>query len=208
MLVYLIRHGQTEMNEKGVGNWQIDDKLSEIGKQQALLLAQKCSILHFDNIWASDLSRAYETAQVIADWQNYSITVQKDKRLRERSFGEFEWQPLYILKNKAIAAGYQTSSDYFHLEKSIEWWPEMICRYEEWFDTAIDLIGSKNIAIVSHWGMIREIVSNIMTRYNWDYFSRMAPIVNTSITIIEITQDKKKILTFNDYSHLRALNNV
>jgi broad specificity phosphatase PhoE len=82
----VIRHGQSEWN--AIGRWQghADPVLSELGRRQAYVAAG--SIGAVDGIVSSDLSRAAETAAIIA--QQLGIgPVMVDERLRERDVGEW-----------------------------------------------------------------------------------------------------------------------
>ena len=76
--IYLARHGETEWNR--IGRWQgaTDIPLSDIGRAQARLLAERLRDRQIARVHASQLSRALETAQIIA------------ARLRERGYGAFE----------------------------------------------------------------------------------------------------------------------
>ena len=87
--ILLIRHGESEANEKGFFAEQTDIPLSEKGKLQAeKAAAWICENYCVDKIYASDLQRAYETAKPIAERLNLSI--ESSKNLREINAGE--WQ--------------------------------------------------------------------------------------------------------------------
>ena len=82
----LVRHGETEWNR--VGRWQghSDTPLNEAGREQARALAAELSDV--DVVYSSDLARARETAEILAE--PLGLGVQVDQRLRERGFGEWE----------------------------------------------------------------------------------------------------------------------
>lgn len=89
LLLGFVRHGVTEWNEAGRTQGQIDIPLSERGRMQAKALA---SVLHsgsWDALYSSDLSRAADTAAVLAEHAALG-EVRLDPRLRERSFGPLE----------------------------------------------------------------------------------------------------------------------
>ena len=62
--VYLVRHGQSEHNVTPVFQSQ-DVKLSDAGREQARLIAERVSDLDIDTLIASPLPRTMETAQII-----------------------------------------------------------------------------------------------------------------------------------------------
>lgn len=84
----LIRHGETAWNREYRMQGHTDTKLSETGLAQAAALARRLSERRFSALYSSDLSRARQTAQAIADATGHAIRV--DRELRERVFGIFE----------------------------------------------------------------------------------------------------------------------
>lgn len=56
--IYLVRHGETDANRKGVIQGQLDTQLNELGKRQAELVALRLRSISLDVALTSDLSRA------------------------------------------------------------------------------------------------------------------------------------------------------
>jgi len=85
-----VRHGITEWNRLGKIQGVTDIPLSTEGKEQARLLAERLlrDKQHWDGIYCSDLQRAVQTGEILAE--RLAIPLIKDTRLRERSFGEAE----------------------------------------------------------------------------------------------------------------------
>jgi len=86
--ILAIRHGETTWNVDTRIQGQIDIPLNENGRWQAQQLAKALAHEEIHAIYASDLSRAYETAQAVAQAQQLNITAHT--RLRERHFGIFQ----------------------------------------------------------------------------------------------------------------------
>jgi probable phosphoglycerate mutase len=86
--VVLWRHGQTIWNAEHRYQGHVDIPLDETGLAQAQRAARLLAALGPQAIIASDLSRAMETAQVLADLTG--IPLRQDKRLRERGGGDWE----------------------------------------------------------------------------------------------------------------------
>jgi probable phosphoglycerate mutase len=84
----LIRHGETPWNRETRIQGHTDIPLSELGLAQADLLAQALADEPLAAIYASDLSRARQTAETVARLQG--LAVRLDAGLRERAFGRFE----------------------------------------------------------------------------------------------------------------------
>ena len=65
--IYLARHGETEANAEGRVQGWLDPPLNERGRDQARQLAIEVEPLGLRSIWTSQLRRALETAQIVAD---------------------------------------------------------------------------------------------------------------------------------------------
>ena len=68
--IYMIRHGETVWNVASKLQGHANVALSDNGRRQAELLGKRLSGLKFDQIYASDLARAYETARIIAQYHD------------------------------------------------------------------------------------------------------------------------------------------
>ncbi len=85
--LYLLRHGESTGNANGYHQGQYDFPLSEKGIQQAQRLASlwQAKKLHFDQIISSPLSRARQTAEIIA--QTLFLPIEFDPIWMERDAG-------------------------------------------------------------------------------------------------------------------------
>ena len=86
--IIAIRHGETAWNVDTRIQGHLDIPLSAIGRWQAERLAEALRDEPIKAIYASDLTRAWETAQYVGQVQ--SLPVIKEIGLRERDFGDFE----------------------------------------------------------------------------------------------------------------------
>ncbi|MFT3695543.1 MAG: histidine phosphatase family protein [Kofleriaceae bacterium] len=86
--ILLARHGQTSWNALGRLQGHTDIELDETGRGQARALATAVGNAGIKRVWSSDLSRAHETAKIVAD--HLGVTHEVDPDLRERKFGVFE----------------------------------------------------------------------------------------------------------------------
>ena len=86
--IIAIRHGETAWNVDTRIQGHLDIPLSANGRWQADRLAVALRDEPIKAIYASDLTRAWETAQYVGQVQ--SLPVIKEIGLRERDFGDFE----------------------------------------------------------------------------------------------------------------------
>lgn len=86
--VIAVRHGETAWNVDARIQGQLDVGLNDTGLWQAQQVARALAEEPIGAIYASDLSRAWQTAQVIAHARG--IEVAAEPGLRERAFGRFE----------------------------------------------------------------------------------------------------------------------
>lgn len=86
--IHLVRHGVTEWNREQRFQGHIDVPLSDEGRRQAANVAERLSVLPICHCFASDLSRAYDTARVIMDRVGLEIEAVQD--LREANKGSLE----------------------------------------------------------------------------------------------------------------------
>jgi probable phosphoglycerate mutase len=86
--IIAVRHGETAWNVHTRLQGHLDIELNDKGRAQALRVARALADEPIDAIYASDLRRAWQTAQTIADQQR--LSVHPNPQLRERCFGAFE----------------------------------------------------------------------------------------------------------------------
>lgn len=94
--IYLIRHGESQANEKDLFIGHTDLSLTDLGYRQAQVTADYLKDIHADAIYSSDLQRAYHTALATAEPRN--MPVYKDSGLREIFAGEWEYTPFSVLQ--------------------------------------------------------------------------------------------------------------
>ena len=102
----LLRHGETEWNL--TGRWQGQDAntlLTERGRQQAQVVARRLRSYPIEAIYSSDLSRAFETAEIVGDM--LGIEPLPEPSLRESDIGAWTgltWEDITIQFPDQVAA--------------------------------------------------------------------------------------------------------
>lgn len=151
--IIAIRHGETAWNVDTRIQGQLDIPLNDTGRWQAERLGQAVAHEEFAAVYASDLLRAYETAQAVAQVCGRDIVT--DSGLRERHFGAFEgftWSE--------IGARWPDQSERWR-KRELDFAPaggETLRRfYERSVATVTRLAGAhpgQTIAVVAHGGVM------------------------------------------------------
>ena len=198
--VLLIRHGETEWNTLGKFQGCTDIDLSKEGIKQAGLLNNRLKG-NFDYIYTSPLSRAFETANILASDTNKEVIVAPE--IREINFGE--WEGLTVHE---IAEKYPEVFKAWRTDKKESY----ICGGDSSIHNAtnrakkciLDIVSKhkgEKIAIVAHGGIIKAALIGI---FGWDMtmYHKMA-LGNTCINTLTFNDDLKPALVgLNDTNHL------
>lgn len=86
----LIRHGQSTANATGVWQGQLEFPLSNLGRLQAAEAGQALKGTKISGVYASPLSRAFETAEIVAREAGFAGEVIPVPGLMERHGGTLE----------------------------------------------------------------------------------------------------------------------
>ena len=196
--LYMMRHGETVWNTERRYQGMTDIELSQTGIKQAECAAKRFENIEIDKIYCSPLKRAMATAKPIAEAKKLDII--PEENFREIYFGEWEGMTVPELKAK-YGDTYMNFIKNPHLydfpgEGNIS---NVINRLKPSLDRIIEN-ESGNILIVSHGGIIRLMIMYIMGLDN-SWFTKMW-INKTAISIIEIKDDRRLMLTVNDSAHL------
>ncbi|MBQ5494641.1 MAG: histidine phosphatase family protein [Prevotella sp.] len=96
--IFLVRHGETVDNARQIMQGQTQGELNQRGREQAEQVARRLASEPLDAIVASDLHRAIQTAEVIAE--PHGLSVVTTPLLRERDWGTFTGRFIPDLRNE------------------------------------------------------------------------------------------------------------
>lgn len=198
--VYLVRHGQTLWNQEHRTQGQLDIALSENGIKQAELLRDRLVDVSFDSIYASDLQRAFRTAEIIA--QRHDRAVIPIKEFREINMGL--WQGLTW---DEISENYPDEAKIWRNQPSLVSIPESegIYNAAERVLLAFQALTEKHksdqrILIVSH-GLVIAVLFCLLEDVPIDTFWRKFRQGNTAVNVIENIRDKFSPTLINCTKH-------
>lgn len=195
MLLYIIRHGETPWNTKGLLEGHADIELNENGRRLARITAEKMKEIPFDVAFSSPLKRAYETAEIILGGRN--IPIVQDERLTEIAFGE--WEGLCCRKDNYTIPS-RSFSDFFknpfvyQPPKGGETVAEVCERTKDFYEELIRKpeYQDKTILIASHGCAVRGILNSVYEDKE-DFWRGKVP-ANCSVSIVEVTDGAGRLL--------------
>lgn len=158
MKIFVVRHGQTESNQKKLvmGN-RIDESLNDLGINQAETIATELGSQRFDIIFSSTLKRALETAEIIKKHLNTPIVV--DARLVERDFGSLtgkNWNQIEKEFSKT-AHDDDRAQRYDYTKFGGETAEDVKGRLLAFLDFIKKEHGSEKVLIVAHGGIMKML---------------------------------------------------
>ncbi|HET7572304.1 MAG TPA: histidine phosphatase family protein [Gaiellaceae bacterium] len=136
----LVRHGETDWNAAGRLQGHTDRPLNEYGRRQAKQLAAELAGEEFDAVYASDLARARETAEIVGE--RLGLPVVLDPDLRERNWGT--WEGLTPLERDRVEFAGETSGE--HRERMLRALRRISERHP-----------AGRVLVVSHGGSLRRV---------------------------------------------------
>lgn len=158
----LVRHGQSQWNEKGLWQGWKDIDLTEKGIEQARAVGNEVKDIHFDAAYASPLMRAYKTLDEILNAIGQSdLPVTKDQAMIEKHYG------IYAGKNKWQVKEEIGEEEFQKLRRAWDYptpegesmkqvYERLIPYYEK--EILPKLKTGKNVIMASHGNTLRALV--------------------------------------------------
>ena len=149
MLLYVVRHGQTDWNKKHLVQGISDIPLNEKGEAEAYELKDLVKSLDIDVVISSPLKRARKTAQIITD---FKYPINTDDRIIERDWGMNEGMPIDsvdtidcwdVILNTNV--------------QNIERIQDFMLRVSEFIEDIKIRYKDKNVLVVTHSAVVRVI---------------------------------------------------
>jgi len=195
----LIRHGTTKLHKNDRFWGKTDVPLSNIGVKQASQLRTRLASEKITVFYTSTLSRAYDTAEIIAAGHKAELIACDD--LRECNFGFVEGLTFKEIEQvypalAADLAGWKAVS--FPGGETLE---QLNVRVKNFLKRLENLKAKDTAAIVSHGGPLRLIICNLLgiDMMHW----QQVRIDRGSLSIMETYPQAAILLSLNDVSHLK-----
>ncbi len=199
MILYCVRHGESEYNAEKRIQGQTNVGLSALGLRQAEAIAAALAILPIQAVFASPLARALDTARPIA--ASHGLAVQTDDRLMEIHAGIFQgllWSE--IERTHPVEAKHWIAQEPDFVIPGGESRRALMLRGKAALE-AIRETGFDQVAVVAHGGVLTAAFKALL-----EIPAQLNPfsLLNGSISRLE-WRSKLKLVTLNEMDHLRSV---
>ncbi len=180
-VIYVVRHGQAKGNKNNILLGQLDVPLTELGKIEAEKAADLFKNKNIDIIYASDLKRAFETAEIIAKKQNKKVI--KEKLLRERDIDTFENLTIQEAEDKiGNLTEFNALSDIEKLKykfvPEMESAEDVVERFKKFLKKMVDKNNGKTILALTHGGLMLYFFISLKKAHYANLFGDPNPFDN------------------------------
>ncbi len=195
-----VRHGYSKANEQNIFAGVTDVPLTDIGKQQADLTAKFLSQYAIDVLYSSDLKRAMQTAQPIAEQTGLPII--PNEQLREMDLGEWEEVPF-----EAVVQQYPTEYELWvgNVDNAYAPGGESIAELRKRMAAAVGKIVAKHrgktVCIVTH----AEALRMLFPTWTGARLADVPYVPNSSVTVVEYEGNKVRVVLNGFAEHLGEL---
>jgi broad specificity phosphatase PhoE len=198
--ILIVRHGETDYNAQHRWQGHLDIPLNYMGIQQAEKAAAYLANEPVDAIFASDLSRAFMTAEAIAKLRQMRVI--PEPRLREIHVGAFQGLTRAELEQRFPEELVCWNNDDAYAPPQGESRLQLQERAYAAFQDITNRDDMQSVLIVSHGGTLRMLFRKLLPpeqieglRFN-----------NTSISILERQKTAWKMIAINTTRHLDSSN--
>ena len=200
MRLTLVRHGVTHWNAAKRFQGHSDTPLSDEGRAQARALAQRLAAERIDAVYASDLSRAFETARIVAE--PHGLAVRSDARLREFEFGAWEgltWAQIVEAEPHLAEGGWSQARLY--RPTGGETFEQVTARVRAFFDELLADPQPKDVVVVAHAGALHAALA-VLGLEATDADGRHVSLTAASLTRVAMEEGRARLITLSDVEHL------
>jgi alpha-ribazole phosphatase/probable phosphoglycerate mutase len=186
--IYIVRHGESEANvlgAKGIdfkSSLEYGSKLTEKGRTQAKVLAEKFKNIKFDAIFSSDYTRTQETAAILK--LERKLAVIATEVIRERQFGSWagRWHLVKYKLHEEIRNLAEEDKMKFVFE-DVETEEHLYERFNVFLREIAIVYAAKTVLVACHGNLMRTL----LWKLGWATYHQLpsGSIENTGYYIIE-----------------------
>ena len=189
MKLFIVRHGETVLNAKGIMQGRLDEPLNQSGRELAEMTGKALKGIHFDRCVSSPLIRAKETAEIILRESGNDIPLDIDGRVIEIDFGDMEGKKITDMGEEGLKFYY----DPFHFAgfPNGETIRDVCGRTQAFLKELVAKDDGKTYLISTHGCAMRGMINDLSDQPA-DFWLGHAPY-NCSFTIVEAEDGNARI---------------
>jgi broad specificity phosphatase PhoE len=201
--IYVVRHGQTDLNLKGIVQGSgVDSSLNDTGRAQALAFFENYKHIPFDKVYTSVLKRTKETVE---NFIQIGIPTEALVGLNEISWGKKEGEPITPEEDKYyhyMLDQWQRGNTALRIEGG-ESPDEVVIRMKPAVDHILTKEDEKTILICMHGRAIRILLCYLLNYplKSMDMFEHE----NACLYILNFTGTVFNVELYNNVDHLKSL---
>ncbi len=171
MKVYLLRHGETELNKiGGYFQGQIEVPLTEVGVQQARETGEQLRKkgITFDKVYSSPLGRSLQTAECVTGKSREEFIT--DERLLEMGYGPFEGRRHWEMDEKMFRAFTEDAENYVPVPGGESFYA-LMKRASDFLEELKRTQPREHILVSEHGGTVRAMLIHLHLydmKHFWD----------------------------------------
>ena len=194
--VHIIRHGQTKFNTERRLQGAMPVPLNDRGRQQSQLLGQLLRHRSIGAIYTSPRARAKETAVILGNCLEMAVV--EDERLAEINFGDFEGHTFSEVARLYPEAYEKWESGYrrYRVPGGESRLDVQLRMEAAWRDITAADSGGRDVVIVGHSSAMMIFLASMFAHLP------VKPVLNTSITTLERSEEIWRIRAFAETPHL------
>jgi len=202
MDIFLVRHGETNLNKYNRRQGKTDIDLNATGLAQAELLGRRLAKYNIGRIYASDLRRVIQTARIINSYLDLNIVVRKE--LREINMGA--WEGLGWADIQEIDPGLFTAWEEHLVDLPYPGGESGADVYARSSKVIREIINGscKRVAVITSGGVIKVIISGLLGLGQEKRFRLEADNCGISHVIYDEGKGRFTVKSVNDTSHLEC----
>ena len=178
-MIYIVRHGQTELNQRSVLQGRSNHPLTDLGREQASAVgdAFRDAGIVFDKVYTSPLDRAVETAKLVAG----DVPIECEDALIEMDYGPYEGTDLHDLPPEVE----EFFRDFAHnpAPEGMEQLPDVVARAGEFLERLKAEAVHRDILLSTHAIAMKGLLENLTPTSKGSYWSKY--IGNCAVYVTE-----------------------
>ena len=200
MRLFLVRHGETEHNRRGIALGRADVPLNDTGRAQAESLARHLAGEPLAAVYSSPLQRAFDTAFAIAEPHGIEVTVEYD--LIEMDVGEVDGLTFVAVREQypGFIERWMSESGPEHPMPGGERLLDVADRAWLAISRLAELHHGQSVVAVSHNFVILTLLARALGM-DLANFRRLRHGV-AAVSILEVRPDGARVVSINDTCHL------